>query len=780
MALRLSRPHDHVRRPAPHRRAHRRARAGLPRADDLKRLPRAVRRAPRTIERPAPPLPGPPHAASSRASAPRGTHAAADVPALFLAVAAQRRRAARGRAARAGAAQLRRASRSTSSARSTPPRRCSRPRRRLDPHRRARREQPRARSRAAAARQRRRRRPARAGRAPRCKPLAARAEASPQRAKPVEGLRLSLCMIVKDEEEMLAALPRRREAARRRDDRRRHRLDRPHRRDRRVVRRDGARTTSGPALLRRPQRLARRRHRRLDHLPRRRRGARRRGRRAPARAHGRIWREAFYLVETNFTGDLEDGTAVPTTRCACSATAPSTASRAACTSRSPTRCPATCPSASSTRSVRIEHYGYLGVVRDAKDKSRRNLELLEQQVAEGGETPFLHFNLGSEYAAAGDAPAALDALRAVLGDARRPTRAATATRSSRRSSSRLVTRAARQRPPRRRDAHGRRGARAVPGLHRPRLRAGAGRARARRRTRGARAASSAASRWATRRRATRATVGCGTYLALIALAEVSARPAAARPRPLLDALPRRAPALPRRGPCRCAAAMLRARRASPPTSSRAIESCVAELTPSVRFMLGTALYEARRRRGRRDQFRAVLDAAARHAARARRARRGAAVAGAATPRPPRPPRRWATPSPPPAPRRRTSCSRRSCRGEVEDAARVLDARPRPARRPRPRCSAPGWRARPGGDAARARCPASRPRCWSTSLEALLRVQEVDAFGAARAAGRPRRPARRASGASCSPRCTCAAASSTPPPTSGSPSIQELGPGRARA
>ena len=52
--------------------------------------------------------------------------------------------------------------------------------------------------------------------------------------------------------------------------------------------------------------------------------------------------------------------------------------------------------------VRIEHYGYLGVVRDAKEKSRRNIELLRAQTAESAADPFLHFNLGSEYAAAGD------------------------------------------------------------------------------------------------------------------------------------------------------------------------------------------------------------------------------------------------------------------------------------------------------------------------------------------------------------------------------------------
>ncbi len=51
--------------------------------------------------------------------------------------------------------------------------------------------------------------------------------------------------------------------------------------------------------------------------------------------------------------------------------------------------------------MRIEHYGYLGAVRDSREKSRRNIELLRLQQAESPPTPFLHYNLGSEYAAAG-------------------------------------------------------------------------------------------------------------------------------------------------------------------------------------------------------------------------------------------------------------------------------------------------------------------------------------------------------------------------------------------
>ena len=83
---------------------------------------------------------------------------------------------------------------------------------------------------------------------------------------------------------------------------------------------------------------------------------------------GHTWREAFYLVETNYTGDATTAPRSRTAHCACSATAPTTASRDACTSRSPTTCPPT-RTAASADPVRIEHYGYLGAVRDAKEKS---------------------------------------------------------------------------------------------------------------------------------------------------------------------------------------------------------------------------------------------------------------------------------------------------------------------------------------------------------------------------------------------------------------------------
>jgi tetratricopeptide (TPR) repeat protein len=62
-------------------------------------------------------------------------------------------------------------------------------------------------------------------------------------------------------------------------------------------------------------------------------------------------------------------------------------------------------------SVRVEHYGYLGAVRDSKEKSRRNIELLRAQQAENPTTAFLHFNLGTEYAAIGESRSALQEFR---------------------------------------------------------------------------------------------------------------------------------------------------------------------------------------------------------------------------------------------------------------------------------------------------------------------------------------------------------------------------------
>ena len=126
---------------------------------------------------------------------------------------------------------------------------------------------------------------------------------------------------------------------------------------------------------------------------------------------GHVWREAFFLVETNYTGALEDGTAVTHNALRVFRNRPEYRFEGRMHEQIAQHLPAGLPERVELTPVRIDHYGYLGVVRDTKDKGARNIELLERQEAEQGPSAFLHYNLGSEYAAAGDKRAALDRFR---------------------------------------------------------------------------------------------------------------------------------------------------------------------------------------------------------------------------------------------------------------------------------------------------------------------------------------------------------------------------------
>jgi tetratricopeptide (TPR) repeat protein len=122
---------------------------------------------------------------------------------------------------------------------------------------------------------------------------------------------------------------------------------------------------------------------------------------------GRTWREAFYLSETNHTGDLDDGTAVTHNALRVFRNRPEYRFEGRLHEQIAGRLPGYLPERVEATGVRIEHYGYLGAVRDSREKSRRNIELLRLQQAESPPTPFLHYNLGSEYAAAGEPEPAL-------------------------------------------------------------------------------------------------------------------------------------------------------------------------------------------------------------------------------------------------------------------------------------------------------------------------------------------------------------------------------------
>ncbi len=122
---------------------------------------------------------------------------------------------------------------------------------------------------------------------------------------------------------------------------------------------------------------------------------------------GRTWREAFYLSETNYIGDLDDGTAVTHNALRVFRNRPEYRFEGRLHEQIAGRLPGYLPERLEATGVRIEHYGYLGSVRNAREKSRRNIELLRLQQAESPPTPFLHYNLGSEYAAANEPAAAL-------------------------------------------------------------------------------------------------------------------------------------------------------------------------------------------------------------------------------------------------------------------------------------------------------------------------------------------------------------------------------------
>jgi tetratricopeptide (TPR) repeat protein len=122
---------------------------------------------------------------------------------------------------------------------------------------------------------------------------------------------------------------------------------------------------------------------------------------------GHTWREAFYLSETNYTGELDGGTTVTHDALRIFRNRPQYRFEGRLHEQIAHRLPAYLPERIAATNIRVEHYGYLGVLRGARAKSRRNIELLRLEQAEVPNDPFVYYNLGSEYAADGDATAAL-------------------------------------------------------------------------------------------------------------------------------------------------------------------------------------------------------------------------------------------------------------------------------------------------------------------------------------------------------------------------------------
>ncbi|HEX4760342.1 MAG TPA: glycosyltransferase, partial [Thermoleophilaceae bacterium] len=319
---------------------------------------------------------------------------------------------------------------------------------------------------------------------------------------------------------------------------------------------------------------------------------------------GHVWRESFFLIETNFTGDLDDGTAVNHNTLRLFRNRPEYRFEGRIHEQIAQCLPANMPERIEQPSVRIEHYGYLGAVRDAKEKSRRNIELLERQQADGEMSAFLCFNLGSEYAAAGDAEAALvqfeQSWEMLQGDPERTAfgfvpsltnRLVKALRTNKRYADAVKT--------------SKEGLELFPGFTDLLLE----QAHCAREQGNLEEAASivqqclemgdAPSRYSPM-------VGCGSYLALGTLADIRRDQGDfEESERLLGECLRSHPGF--LGAVHPFSAVMLARGKDPETVVETLESIVTKLTPSVHFMLGSALYEQRHAEAAELQFRALLD-----------------------------------------------------------------------------------------------------------------------------------------------------------------------------
>ena len=434
------------------------------------------------------------------------------------------------------------------------------------------------------------------------KGLAVKAERIAQRAKPADGLTLSLCMIVKDEEEMLprslaavkdavdemivvdtGSTDRTVEIAESFGAKVLHHEWTGDFSAARNVSFDAA-TSDWIVYLDADEVLIDEDRERLHELT------------------GRVWREAFYLVETNYTGDLSDGEGLTHNALRVFRNRPEYRFEG----RIHEQIAQTLPTFNSERleasTVRIEHFGYLAAVRDAKEKSRRNIELLEKQLAEGGSGPFLHFNLGSEHAAAGENAKALGEFKNAWEILERdgfggygfvPALAARLTKAYRVNGDLAGAR-------RQADE----GLELFPAFTDLVLEKAHSYAQENRFGEAAEQfelcleLGDAPSKYS-------ATVGCGTFMALVGLAE--ARRHQGRRTESIELMRRCLSEYPRfLGAVMPLVQAMLGEGAEPQDIVAEVEELVADVTPTVRFMLGAALYEAGHPVIAESQFRAVL------------------------------------------------------------------------------------------------------------------------------------------------------------------------------
>jgi glycosyltransferase involved in cell wall biosynthesis/predicted Zn-dependent protease len=556
--------------------------------------------------------------------------------------------------------------------------------------------------------------------------LARRARRVAERARPAEGQRLSLCMIVKDEQEMLprclaAAAPavdeivivdtgstdRTIEIAREFGATVIEREWTGSFSDARNVSFDAA-TGDWLMFLDADEVLVEQDVERLRAL------------------RGKTWREAFYLTEISYTGEIGDGTAATHTALRVFRARSEYRFSGSLHEQIAETLPLHLPERIEATDIRIEHFGYLGAVRDAKEKSRRNVELLLKQRDDGQSNPFLHFNLGSEYGAIGDARSALEeferAWELIVNDPQGRTWGFMPALVSR------LVRALRI-CGRYEDciARGAEGLARYPGFTDIVFEQAAASLAlgdvdgALRLYRECIAMGDAPSKYT-------ATVGMGTFLPTIAIAEIHhARGETGEAVRLLDECLGEFPGF--FGLVLPFAAALLADGVAPDETVTRVEARVAQLTPTVRFMLGTALYEAGRTEAAEAQYRLLLEAQPSSGS-ARVALAEALLSQ----------RRWADAvaeaaeltdeDPHGVAARRSELFALLVEGDVEVARTVL-ARAAAGMPSGELALFGAWAdvvadVRPAGEVA---LPLDAVAPLATALEALLRVREVDIFGA---------------------------------------------------
>jgi tetratricopeptide (TPR) repeat protein len=114
------------------------------------------------------------------------------------------------------------------------------------------------------------------------------------------------------------------------------------------------------------------------------------------------WREAHWLVETNFTGQEEVGTAATHMALRLFRNRAQYRFSGAIHEQIRVSMPTDLPERFAPSALRIRHYGYLKSRIDARDKHARNLGLLQAELRQQPGNAFTRFNLGTEYVGLGD------------------------------------------------------------------------------------------------------------------------------------------------------------------------------------------------------------------------------------------------------------------------------------------------------------------------------------------------------------------------------------------